>query len=137
MQLFEFTKTLFEDPRGWSKVSKTEKKKHFFMTTRFMSIAFPLQAQALNNVKVDQPSAMDFWQEFMRTKYNRVPGWMYTKGAKKKKEEQEAKVSVSEKSVLDYARDMSLDPKSVKDALKFFGKETTKEIKKWEKVKNP
>ena len=32
-------------------------------------------------------AAMDFWQGFMRQRYNKVPYWMYIKGSKKKKEE--------------------------------------------------
>jgi len=134
-QLFEFTSALFEQPGKWAKFTKADKNKHFFMTSRFMAITFPLQALALNHVKMDAPAAMDFWQGFMRMRYKRVPTWMYIKGSVKKKEDKVKVTKVSDKMITDYAKAHFIEIKSVQDMIKFFPVEAVKEIKKWEKIK--
>jgi len=135
MQLFEFTKVLFEQPGKWAKLTRAEKTKHFFMTSRFMSITFPLQALALNHTKINFSSTMDFWQGFMRQRYKKVPFWMYIKGSVKKKEDKTKQIKVSEKQIEEFAKSHYIEIKSVKESLNFFPVETVKEIKHWEKIK--
>lgn len=135
MELFDFLNTLFEKPEEWEQLSNVEKKKHFFMTTRRMAIQFPMQANALQHLKINPVETVNFWQKFIRKKYNKVPGWMYTKGVKKTQEVKE-KVSVSKNIIDEYARINKIDRKSVEDALIFFPNETKKELQDFEKLIN-
>ena len=134
MQLFEFTKILFERPGDWLDLTKGEKRKQYYMTSQFMSIVFPLQAQVLNHVKISQEAAMDFWQKFIRQRYKRVPFWMYIKGKVKRKEAKEKK-TISNALILDYCKAHTMDPKTIKDALLHFPDEIIKEIKKFDKIR--
>ena len=69
MELFDFTKVLFGNPKEYAKLKTVEKGKHFFMLQRFFSIKFPATAQQLNRQRVGQ-------------RFGRVPGWIYTKTKK-------------------------------------------------------
>jgi len=136
MELFELTKIIFENPGAYQSVTPGEKRKHFFMINRRFSIQFPMQANALQNLNINQEGVIDFWQQFMRKQYQRTPGWMYTKGVKQAKEAKERKVKVSEKLVNMYCRKMSLDSKAVYDALEFWPDLMEKELKEYEKMIN-
>ena len=133
MQLFDFTKTLFNDPIEWRKLTKSVKRKNFFMTSQFMSIAFPLQAQLLNHIKINQEASLDFWQKFMRQRYNKTPFWMFIKGRVKNKEAKENK-TVSKALIAQYCKAHNLELKTIDDALLHFPDEIIKEIKKFDKI---
>jgi hypothetical protein len=134
MQLFDLTKILFSSPDKWKTLSRGDKKKNHFMVNRLMSIQFPLQAQAFNNLKIDPVATLDAWQKFLENKYHQVPYWMYTKGTKKKKEEKEKKLNIKDSTILLYAKRNGLELKAVRDAIKFFPKESAKELKRFEKI---
>ena len=136
MELFEFTKIIFEKPGEWKAITPGEKRKQFFMVNRRFAIQFPMQANALQHLKINQAGVVDFWQHFMQRTYNRTPGWMYTKGVKKAKLDKEKKNNVSEKLIDEYARRMKLDRKSIYDALEFYPDLMVKELKQFEKVIN-
>ncbi len=134
MNLFEFIKVLFSDPYKWKSITNGDKKKNHFMVNRMMSINYPLHAQAFNHLKIDPVSTINFWQQFMSNIYNRVPFWIYTKGAKKHKEAREKKLDIKETTIKKYSKFYSLDVKSVRDAINFFPKESASEFKKFEKI---
>ena len=136
MKLFEFTKIIFEKPEEWQEITTGDKKKWFFLLNRIFAIQFPLQANALQHLKINQSGVVDFWQKFMRQQYNRTPNWMYTKGIKKTKQEKEKKINISEKIIDEYCKKMIIDKKSVYDALDFFQKKMIKELKQFEKIIN-
>jgi hypothetical protein len=48
MELFDFVKCIFTDPKKYTLQKNAEKAKHFFLINRFMSIKFPTTAQQLN-----------------------------------------------------------------------------------------
>lgn len=133
MQLFEFTKVLFENPTEWFSLTKSEKRKHFYMTSQFMSIAFPLQAHILNHIKINQEASMDFWQKFMRRNYKSVPSWMFIKGKAKRQEEKEKK-TINQKLVAEYCKAYNMDIKVIQDAMLHFPDEIIAEIKQFEKI---
>ena len=132
--LFDLTKMIFEDPVGYEEVTPGEKRKHFFMVNRRFAINFPMQANVLQHLKVNQAAVVDFWQTFMRKMYKRTPGWMYVKGVKKAAKEKEAKAKVSGKVIDEYVKFMKVDKKSVLDALEFYPERMTKELKDFEKM---
>ena len=137
MELFEFTKILFERPGEWNDITPGEKRKQYFMVQRRFAIQFPMQANALQHLKINQVAVMDFWQKFMKKTYNgRTPGWMYTKDIKKAKEVKERKTNVSEKLITDYASKMEIDKKSIYDALEFYPDLMLAELKSFEKIIN-
>ena len=136
MELFELTKIIFENPGAYQSVTPGEKRKHFFMINRRFSIQFPMQANALQHLKISQAGVVDFWQQFMRKTYQRTPGWMYTKGVKQSKEAKERKINVSDKLVDAYCSKMTVDKKSVYDALEFWPDLMQKDLKDFEKMIN-
>lgn len=133
-ELFDITKIIFERQAEWPTVTNGEKKKFFFALNRRFAIQYPLQAQALQHLKIDQVGVIDFWFNFLSQQYKRTPSWMYTKGVKKAKESKERKQTVNDKTINEYVRQHKIDKKSVIDALEFFPKDMGKELKKFEKV---
>lgn len=136
MELFEFTKIIFEKPGEYQDITPGEKRKQYFMVNRRFAIQFPMQANALQHLKINQSGVVDFWQHFMRKQYQRTPGWMFTKGVKKAKESKESKIKVSEKLIDAYCKKMVIEKKSVMEALEFYPDLMVKEIKEFEKMIN-
>jgi len=136
MELFEFTKIIFEKPGEYQDITPGEKRKWFFLLQRRFAIQFPMQANALQHLKINQSGVVDFWQHFMRKQYQRTPGWMYTKGIKKAKEKKESKTKVSEKLIDAYCKKMVVEKKSVLEALEFYPDLMVGEIKEFEKMIN-
>jgi len=136
MDLFELTKIMFENPREYPTVTPGEKRKHFFMINRRMSIQFPFQAQVLQHQKIDEIGVVDFWQRFLSQKYNKTPYWMYTKGVKKAKEVKEKKTNFKDSDIIEYARKMGFDQKAVREAAEIYPNELKKELQRFEKWKN-
>jgi len=134
MELFEFTKILFEKPGEWQNISGGEKRKQFFMCNRRFAIQFPMQANALQHLKINQSGVVDFWQQFMRRQYSKTPGWMYTKGVKKAVQEKESKINVSGKLINEYAKRMKIDRNSVYDAIEFYPDLMITELKSFQKM---
>lgn len=133
MDLFELTKIMFEDPSEYRTVTPGEKRKHFFMINRRMSIYFPLQAQLLQRQKINEVGVVDFWQNFLRKKYTKTPYWMYTKGVKKSKEATESKSNIKDADIIEYAKKMGFDQKAVREAAEVYPDELKKELQRFEK----
>ena len=125
---------MFEDPIAYEEVGRGEKRKNFFMINRRFAIQHPMQAQALNTLRINQEGAVDIWQRFLRKQYKKTPFWMFTKGVKKAKEVKEKKINIPTEVIEEYAKRHRLDLQSVWDALEFFPKEMSKELKDFEKL---
>lgn len=135
MELFELTKIIFERPGEWTDVPNSDKRKWFFLVNRRFAIQHPIQAAALQSLKIDQASVMDFWQKYMYKTYGgRTPHWMFIKGIKQAKEDKETKIKVSDTLVSAFAKKMELDKKSIYDALEFFPDLMLAEIKSFQKM---
>jgi len=134
MELFKLLNIMFEKPLEYSKVTVGEKRRHFFMITRRLAINFPLQAQVLQRIKINEVAVVDFWQKFLRKQYNKTPYWMYTKGIKKAKEKKEKVTNIKESSIKDFSTCMGYDIKTVKEALEFFPDEMKRELHEFEKM---
>jgi hypothetical protein len=78
MELFDFVRVMFTNPNEYNKIKNAEKGKHFFMVSRFMSIKYPSTAQQLNRNGINGSAVVDLWQ-MVSSKFQRVPGWIYTK----------------------------------------------------------
>jgi hypothetical protein len=134
MELFDFIKVIFTNPLEYSSTTAGEKRKHYFMCQRRFAIQFPMQANALQHLKINQSAVIDFWQTFLRRQYKSVPGWMYTKGVKKTQEIKEKKLTVSNELIKEYCKYFKLDPKTVKDALEYYPNDMIKELKEFETI---
>lgn len=69
----------------WKKVNDRDKAKNFFMVNRICSIRFPLQANALNHIKIQPDKSIDFWKIFLTSQEKSSPSWIWTKSIKKDK----------------------------------------------------
>ena len=85
MKLFDYIKVLFGKDQHWDKLSNYDKSKNSFMTNRFMSIKFPVQANLFNTLKIDPVGQAEAWR-LVSSKFNRVPGFIYTKVKKSPKQ---------------------------------------------------
>jgi hypothetical protein len=85
MQLFDYIKVLFGSDKDWDKVSNYDKSRNSFMTNRFMGIKFPVQANLFNTLKIDPIGQAEAWR-MVASKFNRVPGFIYTKVKKQANE---------------------------------------------------
>ena len=74
---FDIIKMMFTDVHSFNNLSNLILAKNFFMINRILSIMFPMQAQCFNNIDINQAEVIRAWQKF-----GRVPGFVYTKGAK-------------------------------------------------------
>ena len=81
MELFDFLRTMFANPNEYSKIKNSEKAKHFFLTNRFFAIKYPTTAQALNRIGQNPWAVVDLWK-LVASRYQKVPGWIYTKTKK-------------------------------------------------------
>ena len=86
MQLFDLVRVMFTNPKKYSEVKNSDKAKNHFMINRFMAINWPQQAQLLNRNGINGIGVIDTWQ-FLTSRFKRVPGWIYTKTKKTKKQE--------------------------------------------------
>jgi len=134
MELFDFIRVIFTDPEEYLKITAGEKRKYFFLCQRRFSINFPMQANVLQYLKINQEAVMDFWQVFLRKQYKFVPSWMYTKGVKKTQEVKEKKTSVSNDLIKEYCKWNKVDKKMVNDALEFYPDMMISELKQFEKT---
>jgi hypothetical protein len=85
MELFDFIKVLFTKPKEFNDTKNSEKAKHFFMINRFFSIKYPTTAQSLNRNGINPWAVVSLWQ-LVGLRFQRVPGWIYTKTKKLNKE---------------------------------------------------
>lgn len=84
MKLFDYIKVLFGTDAQWDKLTNYDKSKNDFMTRRFMSIKFPIQANIFNQLKTDPVGQAESWR-LIGSKFNRVPSFIYTKTKKTQK----------------------------------------------------
>ena len=86
MQLFDLVRVMFTNPKKYIEIKNSDKAKNHFMIQRFMSINYPAQAQQLNRNGINGVGVIDTWQ-FITSRFKRVPGWIYTKTKKTKKQQ--------------------------------------------------
>lgn len=78
IDLFKLIKIMFEDRRGYMKLTNMDKERNSFMCNRLFSIQFPMQAHMLSLNGLKGHHIVDFWQK-IALRNNRVPPWIYTK----------------------------------------------------------
>ena len=131
MDLFDFTKTLFR-PTAYNTVKSHEKSKFFFMTNRFMSISYPVQANMFNHIRINQSEVMDYWHIQMSKLYKQPPSWMYTSSKSKTKSK---KVKwPNEESIKIYLDKHQMSKRELEQSVNMFGEKALEPILKLEKA---
>ena len=116
MKLFDYIKVLFGKDEHWDKVSNYDKSKNSFMTNRFMSIKFPIQANLFNSLKIDPAGQAEAWR-LVSSKFNRVPGFIYTK-VKKSAKQKAKEWNPNPKALELYMKFNEIGEREYKEALK-------------------
>ena len=116
MKLFDYIKVLFGKDANWDKVSNYDKSKNSFMTNRFMSIKFPVQANLFNTLKIDPVGQAEAWR-LVSSKFNRVPGFIYTK-VKKSAKQKAKEWNPNPKALELYMKFNEIGEREYKEALK-------------------
>ena len=81
---FEIIKAFYK--KEWDKISDRDKSRNFFMINRICSIAYPLEANLFNHIKIQPDKVVDFWKIFITLKHKTPPSFIWTKTIKKEKE---------------------------------------------------
>lgn len=135
MQLFDFIRIFFEDPKEFNELSRYDKAKQFFMLNRFMSIMYPGQANMLNHIRIPQAGVVDFWQRNMTNVYTKVPNWIFAKGQKKASAAKTKSLKLPEKAMITkYLTLNKLSQRDLDDAHALYGDSVYEPIIRMEKV---
>jgi len=129
LQLFDFIKVMFTDQKAYSEIKTSDKGRHYFMIQRFMAIKYPSTAQQLNRVGINPSAVVDLWQ-IVCSRFNRVPGWIYTKT---KKVSVEKTFSPDPESARLWMDRNGLGERDLKMAIQFHPEEMKKVLKSIEK----
>ena len=121
MELFEFMKVMFSDPKRYKTLRNSDKARHHFMVQRFMSIKFPTTAQQLNRNGINGWAVMDLWSLVALRFKGRVPGWIYTKT---KKQTKEKTWKPDPEIALIWMKRTGMSQRDLNDAIKFYPDET-------------
>ena len=135
MKLFDFIKVLFGRDLQWEKLKGYDKSKNSFMVNRFMSIKFPMQANMFNALKIDPVGQAEAWR-IVASKFNRVPGFIYTKTKASKKikpwvpesKALEFYLKINEIGERDFKEAMKHHPSEIKNAIKVLEKQMSNDV---------
>jgi hypothetical protein len=115
MDLFDYIKCIFSQSQDFENLSSYVKKKHAFMTNRFLSINFPIQAQMFNKLNINPVGVADSWRK-VGIRYKRTPPWVFTKTKKKPKD---SVYSPSDEVLSLYLKMNEIGMREYKDAMKY------------------
>lgn len=134
IQLFDYVKLLFTaDKEKWEELTAADKSRNFFMTSRFLSIKYPVQVAVLSHVKINAESAADYWHILMSKLHKSVPPWIYAKTRKKAIEEKKNN-GLSEEMIKWYCQKEEISRKDFETETKMFGEKFITELSELEKV---
>jgi hypothetical protein len=135
MKLFDYIKVLFGRDPQWEKLKGYDKSKNSFMTNRFMSIKFPIQANMFNALKIDPVGQAEAWR-MVASKFNRVPGFIYTKTKASKKVKTwdpnpaalEMYLKINEIGERDFKEAIKHQPSEIKNAINVLEKQMSNDV---------
>jgi len=122
LELFDFIKVMFTDPKKYKELKNSDKSRHHFMVQRFFSIKFPTTAQQLNRNGINGWAVMDLWSLVAVRFGNRVPGWIYTKTKKAPAAEKKWKPDADLAKF--WMKRTGMSQRDLDDAVKFSPEET-------------
>jgi hypothetical protein len=88
------------------------------MINRTCSIAYPLQANSFNHLRIQPEKVVDFWKIFVTHHNKKTPQWVWTKTIKKEKEKEDHKYK---EEILDFIKEKYiLSNREIKEMIEFF-----------------
>lgn len=134
--LFDYINMIFKNPNKFSKLPSYEKEKSFFMSQRFFSIKYPIQAAMFNNIRINSGEAMQYWCDSLSKIYNNTPQWIWgtLKEVKKKKETEKNKLDVKDSTIIYYCNINQCSRRDVDEAFETYGEEFVEQLKNLEKT---
>ena len=130
MELFELVKVMFTDSKKYSTLRNVDKAKNFFMIQRFMAIKHPTTAQSLNRININPWAVVDLWQ-IVASRFQRVPGWIYTKTKKPASIDKTWKPNSDVAAI--WMQKNGVGERELKDAIRFYPEEMKKHFTAIEK----
>lgn len=126
-KLFDFIKIMFTKPDHYNKLKNFSKKRHHFMVNRFMSIQHPSTANLFNINGIDGGRVIDCWHK-VTSRFNRVPGWIYTKTKNTNKNTKE-KYQPSEEALRIYMEKNEIGKREIEELKNFCKEELYQDLK--------
>lgn len=131
IKLFDLIDSMWDDTK-WEKISESDKRTHYFMIQRFMSIMYIDETSRMNLEQINYARVVDFWREVMKRRYKSKPQFLFTK-TKKLEKEKEKKIVVDEQVVNFYMKHNELDRRDFDMLFKMFPDALNDELKMYER----
>ena len=122
LELFDFIKVMFTDPKKYKELKNSDKARHHFLVQRFFAIKYPTTAQQLNRNGINGWAVMDLWSLVALRFDKRVPGWIYTKTKKAPSAEKKWKPDADLAKF--WMKRTGMSQRDLDDAIKFSPEET-------------
>jgi hypothetical protein len=121
-KLFDFIAVIFSNDDRYEHLNSGDKQKHYFMTNRFFSIMYPVQACSFSVIDINVVAVCDSWRVIGK-RYKKVPGWIYTrtKSSTKKKD----KYIPSQEAIDYFISTNEIGMREFNDIMKFNKEEVT------------
>nr|DAJ36833.1 MAG TPA: hypothetical protein [Caudoviricetes sp.] len=131
IKLFDLIDSMWDDGK-WEKISESDKRTHYFMIQRFMSIMYIDETSRMNLEQINYARVVDFWREVMKRRYKSKPQFLFTK-TKKLEKEKEKKITVDEQVISFYMKHNELDRRDFDMLFKMFPDALNDELKMYER----
>lgn len=131
VKLFDLIDSMWDDTK-WEKISESDKRTHYFMIQRFMSIVYIDETSRMNLEQINYARVVDFWREVMKRRYKSKPQFLFTK-TKKLEKEKEKKIAVDEAVIDFYMKHNELDRRDFDILFKMFPDALNDELKMYER----
>jgi len=131
VKLFDLIDSMWDDTK-WEKISESDKRTHYFMIQRFMSIMYIDETSRMNLEQINYARVVDFWREVMKRRYKSKPQFLFTK-TKKLEKEKEKKIAVDEQVISFYMKHNELDRRDFDMLFKMFPDALNDELKMYER----
>jgi hypothetical protein len=104
--------------KDWEKINDRDKSRNLFMINRICSIAYPVQANSFNHIKIQPEKVVDFWKIFITHHNKKTPQWVWTKTIKNEKEKEDNKYK---EEILDFIKNKyEISDREIKEMIDFF-----------------
>lgn len=131
IKLFDLIDSMWDDGK-WEKISESDKRTHYFMIQRFMSIMYIDETSRMNLQQINYARVVDFWREVMKRRYKSKPQFLFTK-TKKLEKEKEKKIAVDQAVIDFYMKHNELDRRDFDMLFKMFPDALNDELKMYER----
>lgn len=131
IKLFDLIDSMWDDAK-WEKISESDKRTHYFMIQRFMSIMYIDETSRMNLEQINYARVVDFWREVMKRRYKSKPQFLFTK-TKKLEKEKEKKIAVDQAVIDFYMKHNELDRRDFDMLFKMFPDALNDELKMYER----